>query len=140
MSSFLVPDTELESATRTKGEQLWALIDHLSPPELSSKKGAYARLMEWLMQDPVFKTQLFRSADVLPSLDSPAEIVRHLQEYLGDKTVELHPALKAGPAASSFAPALVTASRMSIPQLTSVCPAKAGCGERNSNPLSCFEF
>ena len=82
-------------------------MDQQPPPALFSKKGAYARLMEWSMKDPVFKTQLFRFVDVLPSLQSSGEIVRHLQEYLGDKAVELNPALKAGLAASSFAPALV---------------------------------
>ncbi|WP_069963592.1 L-glutamate gamma-semialdehyde dehydrogenase [Lacunisphaera limnophila] len=107
MSAFLPPDTTLESAIKSKGEQLFALMDQQPPPALFSKKGAYARLMEWSMKDPVFKTQLFRFVDVLPSLNSSAEIVRHLQEYLGDKAVELNPALKAGLAASSFAPALV---------------------------------
>ncbi len=107
MSSFLVPDPKIESAVRAKGEQLFALMDQQPPPALFSKKGAYARLMDWSMKDPVFKTQLFRFVDVLPSLNSSAEIVRHLQEYLGDKAVELNPALKAGLAASSFAPALV---------------------------------
>jgi len=107
MSAFLTPDPKIESAIRAKGEQLFALMDQQPPPALFSKKGAYARLMEWSMKDPVFKTQLFRFVDVLPSLNSSAEIVRHLQEYLGDKAVELNPALKAGLAASSFAPALV---------------------------------
>ena len=107
MSNFLIPDPKIESAVRAKGEQLFALMDQQQPPALFSKKGAYARLMEWSMKDPVFKTQLFRFVDVLPSLHSSAEIVRHLQEYLGDKAVELNPALKAGLAASSFAPALV---------------------------------
>ena len=107
MSSFLVPDPKIESAVRAKGEQLFALMDQQPPPALFSKKGAYARLMDWSMKDSVFKTQLFRFVDVLPSLNSSAEIVRHLQEYLGDKAVELNPALKAGLAASSFAPALV---------------------------------
>lgn len=107
MSAFLTPDPKIESAIRAKGEQLFALMDRQPPPALFSKKGAYARLMEWSMKDPVFKTQLFRFVDVLPSLNSSAEIVRHLQEYLGDKAVELNPALKAGLAASSFAPALV---------------------------------
>jgi len=107
MSSFLVPDPKIESAVRAKGEKLFALMDQQPPPALFSKKGAYARLMEWSMKDPVFKTQLFRFVDVLPSLNTSAEIVRHLQEYLGDKAVELNPALKAGLAASSFAPALV---------------------------------
>src|SRR5258708_227491 len=107
MSNFLTPDPKIESAVRAKGEQLFALMDQQQPPALFSKKGAYARLMEWSMKDPVFKTQLFRFVDVLPSLHSSAEIVRHLQEYLGDKAVELNPALRAGLAASSFAPALV---------------------------------
>ncbi|HVZ66166.1 MAG TPA: proline dehydrogenase family protein [Lacunisphaera sp.] len=107
MSTFLVPDPKIESAVRAKGEKIFALMDQQPPPALFSKKGAYARLMDWSMKDPVFKTQLFRFVDVLPSLDSSAEIVRHLQEYLGDKAVELNPALKAGLAASSFAPALV---------------------------------
>ena len=101
------PSPALEAAIRAKGEKLFALMDQQPPPALFSKKGAYARLMEWSMKDPVFKTQLFRFVDVLPSLQSSGEIVRHLQEYLGDKAVELNPALKAGLAASSFAPALV---------------------------------
>ena len=107
MSAFLNPDPKLETAIRAKGDQLFAVMDQQPPPALFSKKGAYARLMEWSMKDPAFKTQLFRFVDVLPTLNSSAEIVRHLQEYLGDKAVELNPALKAGLAASSFAPALV---------------------------------
>jgi RHH-type proline utilization regulon transcriptional repressor/proline dehydrogenase/delta 1-pyrroline-5-carboxylate dehydrogenase len=107
MASFLTPDAQLESALRARGETLFALMAQQPPPALFSKKGAYARLMDWSMKDPVFKTQLFRFVDVLPALHSPAEIIRHLQEYLGDKAVELNPAFKAGLAASSFAPALV---------------------------------
>jgi RHH-type proline utilization regulon transcriptional repressor/proline dehydrogenase/delta 1-pyrroline-5-carboxylate dehydrogenase len=107
MSSFPAPDPRIEAAIRAKGEQLFALMDQQPAPALFSKKGAYARLMEWSMKDPAFKTQLFRFVDVLPSLNSSGEIVRHLQEYLGDHAVALNPALKAGLAASSLAPALV---------------------------------
>jgi RHH-type proline utilization regulon transcriptional repressor/proline dehydrogenase/delta 1-pyrroline-5-carboxylate dehydrogenase len=107
MQDFLTPDPQIETATRAKGEQLFALMDQQPPPALFSKKGAYARLMDWAMKDPAFKTQLFRFVDVLPTLDSSAEIVRHLQEYLGDKAVELNPALKAGLGVASFAPTLV---------------------------------
>jgi len=107
MSSFLPPDPALEKRIREIGEKLFALMDAHPAPGIFSKKGAYARVMEWSMKDPAFKTQLFRFVDVLPSLNSSAEIVRHLQEYLGDKAVELNPAMKAGLAASSFAPALV---------------------------------
>ena len=82
-------------------------MDAHPSPGIFSKKGAYARVMEWSMKDPAFKTQLFRFVDVLPSLQSSGEIVRHLQEYLGDKAVELNPAMKVGLAASSFAPGLI---------------------------------
>ena len=74
MSTFLTPDLTLETAIRAKGEELFARMDQQPPPALFSKKGAYARLMEWSMQDPAFKTQLFRFVDVLPSLNS----FRHL--------------------------------------------------------------
>ncbi len=104
---FLKPDPAIEASVRSIGEALFRSMDAHPAPGIFSKKGAYARIMEWSMKDPVFKTQLFRFVDVLPSLTSSADIVRHLQEYLGDKAVELNPALKAGLAASSFAPALV---------------------------------
>jgi len=104
---FLPPDPGLEAAIRTIGDHLFELMDAHPVPGILSKKGAYARIMEWSMKDPAFKAQLFRFVDVLPSLDSSSEIVRHLREYLGDKAVELNPALRTGLAAASFAPALV---------------------------------
>ena len=107
VTPFPRPDPKMEASVRAIGERLFELMDAHPAPGILSKKGAYARLMDWSMKDPVFKTQLFRFVDVLPSLNSSAEIVRHLQEYLGDKAVALNPALKAGLAASSFAPALV---------------------------------
>ena len=104
---FLPPDPALEERIRGIGNDLFARMEAHPAPGIFSKKGAYARIMEWAMKDPAFKTQLFRFVDVLPSLHSSADIVQHLQEYLGDKAVELHPALKAGLAASSFAPGIV---------------------------------
>jgi RHH-type proline utilization regulon transcriptional repressor/proline dehydrogenase/delta 1-pyrroline-5-carboxylate dehydrogenase len=109
MASFLPPDPALERRIHEIGATLFAHMETAPSPGIFSRKGAYARLMEWSLQDPAFKTQLFRFVDVLPSLRTPAEIVRHLQEYLGDRAVELNPAMKAGLAASSFAPALVAA-------------------------------
>lgn len=105
--SFLQSDPALEAAIASEGHKLFALMDEVGSPSALSSRGIYGRLMEWSMKDPAFKTQLFRFVDVLPSLTSSAEIVRHLQEYLGDKASTLNPALKAGLAASSFAPALV---------------------------------
>jgi RHH-type proline utilization regulon transcriptional repressor/proline dehydrogenase/delta 1-pyrroline-5-carboxylate dehydrogenase len=104
---FLRPDPELEARVRSIGEALFRSMDAHPSPGILSKKGAYARIMEWSMRDPAFKAQLFRFVDVLPSLGSSAEIVRHLREYLGDKAVELNPAMKTGLAAAAFAPALL---------------------------------
>ncbi len=52
------------------------------------------KLLGWAMGNPGLRVQLFRLIDCLPSLRSKAEIARHLQEYLGDTTVELPAALK----------------------------------------------
>jgi hypothetical protein len=104
---FLPPNPALETSILAIGKTLFAAMDAHPAPGIFSKKGAYARVMEWSMKDPAFKAQLFRFVDVLPSLGSSAEIVRHLQEYLGDKAVELNPAMKVGLAASSFAPGLI---------------------------------
>ncbi len=97
----------VQQRVRELGESLFRAIDAHPVAGLFSKKGAHARMMEWAMKDPAFKTQLFRFVDVLPSLHRPADVVRHLQEYLGDRAVELHPALQAGLTAASFAPSLV---------------------------------
>jgi RHH-type proline utilization regulon transcriptional repressor/proline dehydrogenase/delta 1-pyrroline-5-carboxylate dehydrogenase len=106
-AQFLEPDPAIEASARAVGEGLFRLMDAHPSPGILSRKGAYARIMEWSMKDPAFKAQLFRFVDVLPSLGSSSEIVRHLQEYLGDKAVELSPAMKTGLAAAAFAPALV---------------------------------
>ncbi|MGA7936187.1 MAG: L-glutamate gamma-semialdehyde dehydrogenase [Kovacikia sp.] len=52
------------------------------------------KLLSWTMENPSLRVQLFRLIDCLPSLTSKAEIARHLQEYLGNASVELPQALK----------------------------------------------
>ncbi len=52
------------------------------------------KLLGWAMSNPGLRVQLFRFIDCLPSLRSKAEIARHLQEYLGEESVELPGALK----------------------------------------------
>jgi len=52
------------------------------------------KLLAWAMGNPHLRVQLFRFIDCLPSLQSKAEIARHLQEYLGESEVELPAALK----------------------------------------------
>lgn len=52
------------------------------------------KLLAWAMANPGLRVQLFRFIDTLPTLQSKAEIASHLQEYLGDESVELPTALK----------------------------------------------
>ncbi|OWY67393.1 1-pyrroline-5-carboxylate dehydrogenase [cyanobacterium TDX16] len=52
------------------------------------------KLLAWAMSNPGLRVQLFRFIDCLPALRSKLEIARHLQEYLGDESVELPTALK----------------------------------------------
>jgi RHH-type transcriptional regulator, proline utilization regulon repressor / proline dehydrogenase / delta 1-pyrroline-5-carboxylate dehydrogenase len=52
------------------------------------------KLLALAMGNPSLRVQLFRLIDCLPSLRSKPEIARHMQEYLGDPSVELPSALK----------------------------------------------
>lgn len=52
------------------------------------------KLLAWAMSNPGLRVQLFRFIDCLPALHSKPEIAAHLQEYLGDESVELPAALK----------------------------------------------
>jgi RHH-type proline utilization regulon transcriptional repressor/proline dehydrogenase/delta 1-pyrroline-5-carboxylate dehydrogenase len=90
------PPTDLQTAVRRLGEQLFSLMEAAEPPSLFSKKGFYGTMMEWAMRDERFKTQLFRFVDVLPTLASSGEVARHLKEYLGEDQVRLSPALRLG--------------------------------------------
>ncbi|OUL34937.1 L-glutamate gamma-semialdehyde dehydrogenase [Nostoc sp. 106C] len=52
------------------------------------------KLLAWAMSNPGLRVQLFRFIDTLPALRSKSEIAAHLQEYLGDESVELPATLK----------------------------------------------
>ena len=52
------------------------------------------KLLDWAMSNPGLRVQLFRFIDCLPALQSNTEIASHLQQYLGDQSVELPSALK----------------------------------------------
>jgi RHH-type transcriptional regulator, proline utilization regulon repressor / proline dehydrogenase / delta 1-pyrroline-5-carboxylate dehydrogenase len=52
------------------------------------------KLLAWTMNNPGLRVQMFRFIDCLPALKSKTEIARHMQEYLGDPSVELPSSLK----------------------------------------------
>jgi len=99
-------DAGLQAAIEQHGNRIFDRIADARAP-LFTARGVYGRLMDWAMKDEAFKTRLFRFVDVLPCLGSNAEIVRHLQEYLGDAAIELSPLLKGGLAVSGLAAPIV---------------------------------
>lgn len=46
-------------------------------------------MMEWSMRHPDFKVEMFRFVDVLPSLVSSAQIIKHLREYFLQSSAEV---------------------------------------------------
>ena len=52
------------------------------------------KLLGWTMENPGLRVQMFRLIDCLPALSTKPEIASHLQEYLGDDSVEVPQALK----------------------------------------------
>ena len=76
---------QLLSATGENRSLFSALRDQMRPDD---------KLLAWAMSNPGLRVQLFRFIDTLPALRSNPEIAAHLQEYLGDESVELPSALK----------------------------------------------
>jgi RHH-type transcriptional regulator, proline utilization regulon repressor / proline dehydrogenase / delta 1-pyrroline-5-carboxylate dehydrogenase len=52
------------------------------------------KILDWTMGNPHLRVQMFHFIDTLPALKSNPEIAHHLQEYVGDESVELPAALK----------------------------------------------
>src|SRR5215471_17925962 len=75
-----VADAETERLTHAYGSELFARVDRRGPP-LLTPAWLDERLMEWTMSDEAVKLQLFRFIDVLPLLNSPQMVSRHLREY-----------------------------------------------------------
>lgn len=90
------PQQNYESKTQAIAKELLA--------QTREKKGLFAQLQDqmrwddkllgWAMSNPNLRVQLFRFIDCLPALQSNAEIANHLQQYMGEESVELPGALK----------------------------------------------
>ena len=76
---------QLLAQTREKRSLFAQMRDQMRPDD---------KLLNWAMSNSGLRVQLFRFIDCLPSLHSKSEIARHLQQYLGDQSVELPSALK----------------------------------------------
>lgn len=66
----------------TFGREIFEAIKNEQPGSFDKKYWS-GRIMEWSMQYPDFKLNMFRLVDVLPVLQSSAAIQSHVNEYLG---------------------------------------------------------
>ncbi len=62
------------------------------------------RMLEWAMRHPEFKTQLFRFVDVFPACRDDEDVLRHLEEYFEDTSIEVPKALDLGIDAAEHVP------------------------------------
>lgn len=74
------PNNNLERETRALARELYRKAAE-QKPSLFEPQDWMGRMIEWSLKDESLRVALFRFVDVLPSLDSAAEIGRHLQEY-----------------------------------------------------------
>src|SRR5947209_4837860 len=95
MPQQLTASTDREALTRDYGREIFARLRHRGPVPLSPPWWD-DRLMDWTMANAAVKVELFRFIDVLPLLHSPAEINRHLREYLAHAGPQLPPWLRRG--------------------------------------------
>ena len=63
------------------GESIWEDMGGVVPG-IFDKRHWQARLLDWAMCNPQFKTDLFRFIDVLPALHSSKQVADHAREYL----------------------------------------------------------
>jgi RHH-type transcriptional regulator, proline utilization regulon repressor / proline dehydrogenase / delta 1-pyrroline-5-carboxylate dehydrogenase len=92
------------------GRQIFGLVGKdSSSRSLFAKKDFYGRLMEWSMRDPLFKTQMFRFVDVLPTLRSSDDVVKHFSEYLNDANTPVSTFLQGALRVGRFIPPISAA-------------------------------
>lgn len=58
-------------------------------PSIFTKDYWGGKIIHWCMENPVFKAQMFRLIDVLPSIKSSKQVAQHLKEYLFAQGVEV---------------------------------------------------
>src|SRR6202047_123995 len=100
----------LQSEIEQRGRQIFALIDKFQGnTAVFRRNDFYGRLMEWSMKDEAFKTQMFRFVDVLPTLTSSTDVVKHLAEYLKDAKTSVSGLMRGALTVGRIAPAIPAA-------------------------------
>lgn len=89
------------------GSEILKKMESNSKVSLFSKDFWYGSIMDWSMKNETFKTNMFRFVDVLPSLNSSAEVAQHLKEYFTEGGSELPSVFNVGLGLGSLAPGLM---------------------------------
>ena len=63
---------------------------------LFDRKFWSGKIMDWSMQNPVFKTEMFRFVDVLPSLNDSDQIAEHIRQYFFRPGMDLPAMIRGG--------------------------------------------
>ncbi|MCB0319843.1 MAG: proline dehydrogenase family protein, partial [Bdellovibrionales bacterium] len=84
-----ISNSELDQRILEFGKNIFSRIGE-SQPSAFQKSFWAGNMMEWSMQFPKFKTDMFRLVDVLPALRDSTAIASHVQEYLAESARELN--------------------------------------------------
>ncbi len=96
----------LQEKIKAKGEQIFNSMES-EGGSIFNKDWWYGKIMDWSMKNDQFKTQMFRFVDVLPSLQSSAEVSRHMKEYFSEGGEDIPSIFNMGLGLGSLAPGLM---------------------------------
>lgn len=85
----------LEEKTQAIGRRLFSAAKH-HHQHLSVLNRTTAEVLSWCLGDAAIKSSVLRLIDVLPVLNTPREIARHVLDYFPSGNLKLPPALRLG--------------------------------------------
>ncbi len=80
--------SDIEARVRAIGTHLLKEANKRQP-SFASRRAQEERMLNQLMADEAVRVQMLRFVDVLPVLDDDADLVAHLDEYVGDNQMTL---------------------------------------------------
>ena len=81
MAPFEPETRDSEPAILRLGQDLWKEMRG-EVPGVFNKDFWQGKILEWAMQDPSFRGDLFRLVDVMPVLKRRKQVFQHLKDYL----------------------------------------------------------
>lgn len=89
-----IPD-DIDIAISQFGHRIFEAIGKQRPSTFNPDYWS-GKIMEWSMENPEFKVNMFRLVDVLPSLNKKSSVAKHVTEYLGKAGSKIHKLLDWG--------------------------------------------